>query len=316
METDKKFVDLVISGCDFSGTSTQIAGLIDYFQSIGKKVRDIRGTEVDAMFHTEALEDFNRLHLSFHEFIHDKSVHPFIIQDGINKVTRLSHGEKGGLNISSMIKNDVSEYINPDSADAWIMEEPTRRGAGQTVRTVELYRSKFGDKSNQASAAFAHQAYRSEEFLRFRKILRELGKVIVRSRSEESACYQIFDEETSPGGVSREVYLNLPGHKIAFGNPPSYIFVVCGPENWTPQEYLELKRQRTDGRVDDDYEVNAEYQVMVNQRYATNWINDLYKEACEAYGSQMPEIIRFNIYHSKEQIIQEMIEKLKSIMGK
>jgi hypothetical protein len=307
-----RLLDLVVSGCDFSGTSTQIRGLIKYFQSTGKIVRDIRGTETDAMFHAQALEDFNRDYISLAQFSNIQNTHPFMLQDGINKVEMLTR--KNGFNIASMVINDVSEYINPHRADVWIMEEPSRRGAGQTVRTIELYRSKFGDKSNQASAALAHQAYRTEEFLRFRKVLREAGKIIVRSRSEESACYQIFDDETLPGGVSRTVYLNLPGHKIAFGNPPTHIFVVCGPENWKPEDYLELKRQRTDGRVDDDYEKDAEYQIMVNKRYASDWLENLYQEACQMHGGKVPSITRFDIYKSKEEIVQEMINKLKEIL--
>ncbi len=308
----RRFLDLVISGCDFSGTSTQIKGLIKYFQSAGKTVRDIRGTETDAMFHAQALEDFNGRYVNLREFSNVCNTHPCILQDGLNQLNKLTR--KNGFNIASMVINDVSEYINPHHADVWVMEEPTKRGAGQTVRTVELYRSKFGDKSNQASAAFAHQAYRTEEFLRFRRVLREEGKIILRSRSEESACYQIFDEQTSPGGVSREVYLNLPGHKVAFGNPPTNIFIVCGPENWTPEQYLELKRQRTDTRVDDDYEKDAQYQVMVNHRYATDWLESLYEEGCRLHGGKVPQITRFDIYDDIATTDKKMAEKLGMIL--
>jgi thymidylate kinase len=307
---EKKYLDLVVSGDDFSGTSTQIDGLIKYFRDSGRKVRDIRGTETDAMFHAEAMKSFNKFYASLDEFSNDRRICPsFIVREGRSRVHSLVRKNK----ISSMVHNDVSEYINPDSADVWVMEEPTRRGAGQTVRTIELYRSKFNSESNQAAAALAHQAYRTEEFLRFRKVLRESGKIILRSRSEESACYQIFDDESLPGGVSRQVYMTLPGHKIAFGNPPTHIFVVCGPENWKPEDYLELKKQRNDRRIDDDYEKNASYEIMVNKRYATEWLENLYEEGCRLHGGKVPEITRFDIYHPKEQIIKEMTEKLKSV---
>lgn len=313
MKEQKRFVDLVISGCDFSGTTTQIAGLIKHLQSEGKKVRDIRGTEIDAMFHAEALADFNCFHSSFQEFIKDRRVHPFIVQDGINKVEKLAR--KNRFNITSMVRNDVSEYINPDSSHVWIMEEPTRRGAGQTVRTVELYRSKFEDKVNQISAALAHQAYRTEEFLRFRRVLRESRKLIIRSRSEESACYQIKDEEDSPQGISREQYLALPGHQIAFANPPTHIFIVHGPADWNPADYVCLRTERTHGRVLDDLEDNFHYQIMVNKRYATDWLEELYEEGCRMHGGKVPQIYRIDIYDSLESQINQMAEKLDSILA-
>jgi len=307
----ERFVDLVVAGCDFSGTTTQIAGLIKHLQSKGKIVRDIRGTEIDAMFHAEVLADFNKGYTTFDEFI--KKAHPFIARDGINQVERRVHENK--FNITSMVRNGVSVYINPESADAWIMEEPTHRGAGQTVRSVELYRSKFEDKVDQISAALAHQTYRTEEFLRFRRVLREAGKLIVRSRSEESACYNIKDEEASPQGISREQYLSLPGHKIAFGNAPTHIFVVHGPADWDPADYICLRTERAHGRVLDDLEHNFRYQLMVNRRYATDWLERLYEEGCAMHGGKVPQIFRINIYDSPESQIQQMADKLDSVLA-
>ncbi|MEK6913727.1 MAG: hypothetical protein AABW47_03595 [Nanoarchaeota archaeon] len=224
----KKCIDLVISGCDFSGTTTQLSGIMDFLLSQGFKIRDLRGTEIDALFHSESMIDFNWKYVSLYEFLHDERVHPFIISEAKNMLNRLTLER---IKISSMVHNEITEYIDPDSADVWIMEEPTRRGAGQTARGFELYRSQFGSEVNPITAALAHQAYRSEEFFRFRKVLRENRKIIIRSRSEESACYQIRDEQTLPNGILKNQYLELPGHQIAFGNTPTHIFLAVGPDN-------------------------------------------------------------------------------------
>jgi len=307
-----KYLDLVISGCDFSGTTTQLFGIADYFSLKNYKIRDIRGSEREAMFHSEAMKEFNKEYVGFGGFLKDDTITKERIRRATKKLDDLMR--LTDFKISSMAHNEISEYIDPNSADIWMMEEPTRRGAGQTVRGFELYRSQFGSKMNPIAAALAHQAYRSEEFFRFRKILREQGKIIIRSRSEESACYQIQDKENLPEGISRQQYLSLPGHQVAFGNPPTHIFLVVGPEDWKPEDYSELKSQRAGGRILDDHEKNVNYQLMVNRRYATNWIDNLYKEACKKYDSKVPEITRFNIYNSKEQIIKEMIEKVESII--
>jgi thymidylate kinase len=308
----KKGIDLVISGCDFSGTSTQVNGLAKHLADSGRRVRDISGTELDAIFHAERFRNYNHDFGSLKEFMACPDYFPEMKEDFILEASKLLQK----LRFPSMVRNEISEFIDPESADVWVMNEPTGRGSGQTVRTFELFRSKYGDKSNQAAAAYAHQAYRSEEFFRFRKALREAGKIIIRSRSEESACYQIFDEEASPGGVSRDTYLNLPGHRVAFGNPPTNIFVVTGPEDWTVDDYVKLKSQRTDGRVVDDYEKDAPYQLMVNRRYASRWINELYEEGSKMNGSQPPEITRFDIYDSKEEVIGKMISELDKIRMK
>ena len=112
----KRGIDLVISGCDFSGTSTQIAGIMDYLKSQGKVVRDLRGSETDAMFHAHSIMPYNKVHSSLNEFLNDPRVHPLIIQAVLNDINKLTR--KNGFGISSMVENDVSEYINPWSADA------------------------------------------------------------------------------------------------------------------------------------------------------------------------------------------------------
>jgi hypothetical protein len=310
--TGEKFIDLVISGCDFSGTSTQIKDLIDYLKSKNLVVRDLRGTEADAMFHAESFLPYNRIHTNLTEFSKDSRVHPFILQKVLNDINKIA---VRNFRISSMVHNESTEYINPHSADAWVMEEPTKRGSGQTVRGFELYRSAFGDKPNNVAAALAHQAYRSEEFFRFRRILRAEEKITIRSRSEESCVYQIEDEEGRvPQGISQKDYLSLPGHKIAFGNPPTHIFLVVGPEDWGPNDYIQLRRQRTDNRILDDNEKGVGYQLIINRRYATNWIDNVYEEGCKLYGENPPKIIRFSIYDSREDIKKKMISELELIL--
>jgi hypothetical protein len=213
------------------------------------------------------------------------------------------------------VKNEVSTYINPDSAEVWLMEEPTKRGAGQVKRAIEQHRTKYGSQMDTVAAAYCHQVYRIDEFFRFRKTLREKDKIIIRSRSEESACYQIYDQDHLQDGISEELYLNLPGHQIAFGNPPTHIFIVCAPEDWTKEQYLEMKAQRSGDRMIDDYEANFNYQLLVNRRYASNWLENLYQKACQIYNSTPPQIVRFSIYDSKEEIKAKMSQKIKEILN-
>ncbi|MFA6422390.1 MAG: hypothetical protein WCV92_03265 [Candidatus Buchananbacteria bacterium] len=308
-------IDLVISGPDMSGTGTQVNDLINFFISQGKKVRDIRGTEIDALFHAQIFENLNENYLNLKDFLENSS-DDYLKKEFIYQAHKLLTG--GGTNqdlkISSCIKNDVSTYIDPDSADVWIMEEPTKRGAGQVNRTIEQQRTRYNDKLNATAAALCHQTYRTDEFLRFRKILRENNKIIIRSRSEESACYQIFDKDFISNGISREEYINLPGHKIAFGNPPTHIFIVCASPDWSREEFLSLKKERSYGRLIDDHEINVDYQLCVNRRYSTDWFEGLYKEACEKYNSKLPDIAKFYMYDSKEEIKNKMEEKIKSIL--
>jgi hypothetical protein len=222
--------------------------------------------------------------------------------------------QSSDLKIASMVRNDISTYVDPHSADAWIFEEPTRRGAGQVNRAFEQNRLSYDAPPNPVAESLSHQAYRSEEFFRFRRWIREAGIPIFRSRSEESACYQIYDEETLPNGIARDHYLSLPGHEIAFGNPPTHILIVCGPEDWPVDEYKIFREERSGGRILDDYEKDTARQLMVNRRYASSWINELYEEACAMYGSNVPEIIRFNITDSKEEIRNAMYQTLDRIL--
>ncbi|HBR80633.1 MAG: hypothetical protein UX09_C0033G0011 [Candidatus Uhrbacteria bacterium GW2011_GWE2_45_35] len=301
-------LDLVIAGPDMSGTSTQINDLISFFQNQNKKVRDLRGTEIDALWQAEVFRNLNEDHLSLKDCLEDEAVPRFIKDDFLKKAVDLlvSGNTNGDLKIASCNRNEVSTYINPDSAEVWIMEEPSKRGSGQVCRTIEQHRSKHGSELDPVSAAHTHSVYRLDEFLRFRRVFREQGKVIIRSRSEESGCYQVQDNEFWPQGIPLEDYLNLPGHKIAFGHPPTHIFVVCASEDWTREQYLELKSARSGGRLIDDHEALADYQVMVNRRYASDWLENFYEHGCKPHGSTPPKIFRFNIYDSKEEIRKQM----------
>ena len=212
-----------------------------------------------------------------------------------------------------MLQNDISTFIDPDKADVWVMEEPPRRTSGQIVRTFELNRTKYNVEQDQICAAFSYQNYRFDEFFRFRKILREKNKIIIRSRSEESACYQVHDSKQIATGISKAVYIRLPGNKIAFENPPTNIFIACSL-GMTREKYVEAKLKRGEGRVLDDFEENVDYQVLVNKRYSTDWLDNLYKEACEKYKSKPPQITRFNMFDSKETIKEQMTAKVKEIL--
>lgn len=321
----EKFLDLVITGPDMSGTSTQIDGIIKYFQSKGLIVKDLRGTEIDVLFHSEKIqskleEGLQNIFVNFKDFLdYVKKDNPTstIGRDILYTANSLlsGTGTNQDLKIASMVKNDVTTYIDPNFADVWVMEEPTKRDSGQTNRVIEQNRSAFGWEMNPKAAAESHSIYRTSEFLRFRKPLREEGKVIVRSRSEESSAYQCFNWFSLKDGVSKKYYLQLEGNRIAFANPPTNIFVVCGPENWTVKDYLKLKKERSERRYIDDYEKNARYQVFVNKRYATNWLEKFYEKGTKKYGARTPEITRFNIYDSKEEIIEKMKNKLEKILN-
>jgi thymidylate kinase len=311
-----KFIDLVIAGPDFSGTTTQISNITEYFKTQKLRVRDLRGTEIDALFHAMKFSDINSNYSSLKEMLEYKNTTDNLKIHFFEEAYNLLSGKNNAqdLLVASMINNDCTTYISPNSADVWILEEPTRRSAGQVCRVIEQNSSKFGSQVEGFRAALAHQAYRTDEFLRFRKPLRDKNKIILRSRSEESACYQIFDEKTLRSGIKLDDYLNLPGHKIAFANPPTDIFVVCGPENWDKDSYLELKEIRVGTRIQDDHEKDYFYQLLVNNRYASTWLEELYQKGCQKYNSKEPTIHRFNIYHTKGEIRREMNATLDIIL--
>ena len=173
--------DIVICGPDGSGTSTQVNDAISYFQDHAKRVKDMRGTEIDALFHAERFKDINNSHISLKYFLNDPDVRTQLKSDFLFEAYELL----SNLKIASMQDNDISTYIDPESADAWIFEEPAKRGAGQTNRTLELNRSHYGSSTDHISASMSHQTYRNDEYFRFRKHIRDSESIIVRSRCDE-----------------------------------------------------------------------------------------------------------------------------------
>lgn len=319
-----KMIDLVLGGPDMSGTSTQVKDLVDNLRDRGMKIRDLRGNDNDTLFHAEVFSQYNEGYERRRDFLFDLDQH----ENATNTFRLILQDCELTNKVASCVRNDLDEYVNPNSADVWIMEEPPNRNGGQVCRVIEQRRSqyrpegidyqgkKFSNlfKINPIAAALAHQSYRTGEFMQFRGPLRDASKIIIRSRSEESACYQVFDKDLLPDGIGIEDYLSLPGHKVAFSKPPTDIFVACAHQGWTEKEYLELKRERSGDRTLDDHETNAAYQVMVNERYATDWIDNLYARGCEMYNSIPPEITRFNLYDSPKVIKEQMTAKLDEIM--
>ncbi len=317
--TKNEFLDVVISGPDMSGTSTQITDLINYFVSKKRRVRDIRGTEMDLLFHAEIFREYNKHFISLKAFLDSDEFKIYEKCKLLMEIYSLLSGYKkeSDLWVGSFRKNQITTYINPNSADVWVMEEPTKRGAGQVNRVIEQNRSAYDldETIDGNSAAFCHQVYRIDEFYRVRKILRDNNKIIIRSRSEESACYQIYDEKHNVHGIKLDYYYNLPGHKIAFKYPPTHIFIVCGPENWDKEDYLRLKTARSNGRTLDDHEINTDYQLLVNKRYASSWLDKLYINGRKLHNCQnLPEIYRFSIFDSKEDIKRKMFERLDTLI--
>jgi hypothetical protein len=312
-------IDLVIGGPDFSGTSTQIEDTIDFFKQNNLKIKDLRGDEFSPLFHAERFKHLGIHHDSLRSFLKDHTLSSMskleFMAAAYGLLTGIDQPNGQDLQVASMVKSEKTTYINPNSANVWILEEPPRRTSGQICRVVEHNRSIFNSEENQTSTAMSHQAYRTDEFLRFRKIMREEGKTILRSRSEESACYQIFDEKTLPKGIYMRDYLMLPGNQMAFANPPTHIFIACGPSDWTMEEYADFKRPRAGTRTLDDFEKNIPYQMLVNTRYATDWIDNLYNKGCELQGSTPPKIYKFDMRLPKEEIRRQMHDKLKHMIG-
>jgi len=324
------FLDIVVCGPDMSGTSTQISDIISYFTTKKMKVRDLRGTEIDLLFHAEIFKKYNSSFISLKAFLDSNKFTKTEKNNLILEIYSLISGYKiqgykreDDLLVGSLKKNKITTYINPNSADVWILEEPTKRGSGQFNRVIEQNRSLFDFEEsdfliNDAySAALAHQTYRIDEFYRIRKVLRNNNKIIVRSRSEESACYQVYDAKYNKSGMKLNNYLILPGHRIAFRYPPTHLFVVCGPENWSKDDYLKFKEIRSLNRRLDDYELNTGYQLMVNKRYASLWLDNLYIKGCTLNKSKyLPKIYRFNISDSKEEIRNKINKLLDKIIFK
>ena len=294
----QRFFDIVVSGPDMSGTSSQVGDIISYFEEKGLKVRDLRYGEADALFHAERFKDLNRDFRSLRECkeaLKNGDMSPSetwgAFKEWEDLVARKPH--RYG---ASCVENDVSTYINPESADVWVLEEPSKRGL---VRMVDMNMSQFGSEHNPRIQGYSYGDDRFHEFKRFREPLRDAGRIIIRSRSEESGAYQIRDEDYLPSGIPFDEYVRIPGNELAFRNPPSIIFAVCAPGDWTEEEYKELKRQRSGDRALDDHELNPQYQLLVNRRYATDWLKEeFYKPAIERVGGgyDLPRFVSVRMY--------------------
>ena len=114
-----KFLDIVVCGPDMSGTNTQIKGLVKLFQSKGMKVRDLRGTEIDALFHTSLFKTINKNYFSYAEFFTDKSTTSEMREKflGVAAGCLIGGGTNQDLRVASMMQNKVTSYIDPNSAD-------------------------------------------------------------------------------------------------------------------------------------------------------------------------------------------------------
>ncbi|MBN1274842.1 hypothetical protein JXA12_00915 [Candidatus Woesearchaeota archaeon] len=315
------FLDIVVAGPDGSGTSTQVRDVIDYCQARGLKVADLRGDEVDALFHAERFRRFNH-RVSGSRFesyagfaasgLVEEFKHDFLAQA---KAT-LDEGR-----FAACVDDPSFSFVDPSSIDVAVMEEPSRR-AGLSVRGVQLHRSRFGMPDDQYAKAVGYAFDRECEFIRFRKQLRESGKVVLRSRGFEStSTYQEYDGLLLPNAPRREHIIGLPGNKLALQHPPTDIIVVHAPRDWSADEYLSLKGVRMRGRMLDDHEKDVEYQLLVNARYASDWLEGLYELGRSLYGAAPPRIHRIEMYDEdrsplgKQAIRRRVHEVMDNICG-
>lgn len=292
-----KMLDIVICGPDYSGTTTQIGDAIQFFKQQGLHVKDLRGNEVDAFFHTEKFQK------QFGKYISLKDAQNNLPVANLRDYFR---SELKKSKVPAAIQSENFSFINPDSADVFVMEEPTYRGSGADIRNTFLYASNLGESVSQTTKAQSYAADRLKEFIRFRKHFREAGKIILRSRSEESACYQINDPNYLLEGISKKEYFALEGNKIAFANPPTDIITVSGKPDWTVEEMIALRQERGGNRITDDHEKDTQYQLLVNKRYANHWLDNLYTNGCPK-GVITPDIHRLYINEPKE-VIRSQIE--------
>ncbi len=49
-----------------------------------------------------------------------------------------------------------------------------------------------------------------------------------------------------------------------------------------------------------------EENILVNRRYASEWLEELYEERCGMLGVKPPGIIRFDLYKTEQQINKEI----------
>ena len=131
--------------------------------------------------------------------------------------------------------------------------------------------------------------------LLYKKLERRFDNVIYRlglAKSRRQARQKINHNHFQVNGKR----MNIPSYEVKAG------------------DIIKLKEKRSRGRRLDDHEKKVDYQLLVNQRYATDWLENLYKKGTKMYGGKMPEITRFNIYDTPEEIDQKMAKKISLIL--
>lgn len=284
-------LDIVIGGPDFSGTSTQIQDAVDYFLAEGLTARDMRRSDVDALFHADRFDKYNAGRFNLEEFLNDMGV------GGATKLRLMWElsMEIRDMRVASFVKNDWTNYADPKKADVWVFEEPTKRGSGVYCRVFEQNRADFGADKDPRAEAHSHADYRVFEYHLYRGPIRSVDGIVLRSRSEESRVYQEEHDILLPGGISGVEYVGLPGHEVAYAFPPTHILIGHGPEDWDRDEYIAFRKERSGDRLMDGFEKDVDRQLMVNARYAQDgWLEAAYRQACAQHGGGVPQIIRFD----------------------
>ncbi|MGM5480326.1 MAG: hypothetical protein ACQESC_02595 [Nanobdellota archaeon] len=326
-------LDIVVSGFDRSGTSTQITGIINHFQEkYDANVKDFRGTENAVLFHTPHIQDIikrhdlSQKHISWKTFLLDNNIPSTLKQEISFEYAKMMEGveskdnslKKANIDLKIGAIVDDNEYFTaiPLDFDVGVFEEPSKRSAGVDSRKTEQKMSSFKRSGTPREALDAHSVYRKSEFLQFRKPLREANKIIVRSRSEESTlAYQFFDEKVLENGISEEEFLSKAGiSKYALVNPPTHAFIVCGPEDMTKEDLKKLYASREDGRVADDYEKDLDYQLMVNKRYASGFVEKMYEKFSKQFNTKKPEFIYLSLYDNIETINKKIGDNIERMV--
>ncbi|MFP4118506.1 MAG: hypothetical protein ACLFTH_00450 [Candidatus Woesearchaeota archaeon] len=326
-------LDIGISGFDRSGTSTQINGIIDHLEKqYGLQVKDFRGSENAALFHADQFRDKIGNHISWKGFLLDNSIPSSVKMELSYEFAKLMEGvstingpdgepvnKKAGADLKIGAFADDDEYftrLSLENLDVAIFEEPAKRTSGVSCRKVEQKMSAFDRDLTPRETLLAHSIYRKDEFLRFRERLRMHNKIIVRSRTEESTmAYQFMDKNVLPKGTTLEEFMDAPGiTEYALKYPPTHLFIVCGPEDMTKDDLKSIYNARNDGRVEDDFEKNLDYQLLVNNRYASGEVELLYEKLCPELGARKPEFIYLNLYDDIETMNSKITGELDRII--
>jgi hypothetical protein len=91
--------------------------------------------------------------------------------------------------------------------------------------------------------------------------------------------------------------------------------VAHGPDNWTVADMTAFAEKRMGGRLRDDYEKDADYQLLINKRYATDSLENLYRVGTKLHHGIMPTFIRFDMTKPKNLLQIEMTRALNKILN-